>query len=116
MSIGKLDRRITFIEPTISTGTSNEDKITGWTQLASIPDVWAAKLERAGSVYAQADRLTYAQQTEWTIRNRTDLNIRMRVVADDSRVYEISSITEAKGSRERYLKIVTNLVDNTFWT
>jgi len=114
--IGKLDRRITFIEPTISTGTSNEDKITGWTAISSIPEVWASKAERAGSVYAQADRLTYAQQTEWTIRYRTDLTVRNRIVANDSRVYEIQSLAEAKGTRERYMKIVSTLVDNVYWT
>lgn len=114
--IGKLDRRITLIKPIIVAGDSNEDKISNWEEIATTANVWASKLERSGAVYAQSDRLTYAQQTEWVIRYRTDLNIRMRVVSEDSQGYEISSITELKGSRKRYLKIVTTLIDNWYWT
>lgn len=114
--IGKLDRRVTFIQPIIAQGSSNEDRITGWEEIDNEPTVWASKRERSGSVYAQADRLTYAQQTEWLIRYREDLNVRVRLVDSNSKVYEISSVAEEKGSRKRYSKIVSNLVDNTYWT
>jgi len=114
--IGKLDRRITFIEPTISTGTSNEDKITDWAALASIPDVWASKSTSRGTTLVESDRVVYSQTVTWMIRNRTDLNVRMRLVDDSSQVYEIISISETAGSRKRYMNITANLLDNIYWT
>jgi len=114
--IGKLDRRITFIEPTISTGTSNENKITAWSELSSVPEVWASKNVSRGTTLVESDRVVYSQTVTWMIRNRTDLNVRMRVVDEDSQVYEIVSISETAGSRKRYLNITTNLLDNIYWT
>lgn len=114
-TIGRLDREITFIQPIIEDATSNADKITGWEVIDTDPNVNAAKSEKQGTVYTQSDRLTYTQVTEWTIRWRDDLNVRMRVVWD-TKVYEIFNIVEADDSRRRYLKISTNLLDNTFFT
>jgi len=113
--IGKLDRRITFIQPIIAQGTSNEDKVTGWEEIASVPDVWAEKLEKMGAVYAQADRLTYAQQTQFNIRYRSDLSMTYRIVCDTI-VYVIQSIAEQKDNRKRYTNIITNVLDNTYFT
>ena len=114
--IGKLDRRITFIEPTISNGTSNEDKITAWTAIASIPDVWASFSQQRGSVLVDQDRVSYAQTSTFIIRNRSDLNIRMRVVDENSQVYTLLSVAETPGSRKRYLTLTCNIVDNEFWS
>jgi SPP1 family predicted phage head-tail adaptor len=114
-TIGKLDREITFIKSIIEDGESNEDKITGWEEIDSYPTVSAAKKELSGTVYTQSERLTYTQQTEWIIRYREDLNPRMRIVYS-TRVYEIINIIDADESRGRYLKIVSNLLDNTYFT
>lgn len=122
--IGKLDRRVTFIQPIISTGDSNEDKITGWEEIDSLPDVWAQKLEKSGNTFVQNDRITFAQQTDWNIRFRSDLNVRMRLVYD-TQVYEIVNIAELstsareksnRASRERYTRLNTTLLDNIFFT
>jgi SPP1 family predicted phage head-tail adaptor len=113
--IGRLDREITFIQPIIEDGDSNEDKITGWEEIDSFPTVSAAKKELTGTVYTQADRLTYTQQTEWIIRYRDDINVRMRIVYS-TKVYEIINIIEPDESRSRYLKIVSNLLDNVFFS
>ena len=114
-TIGRLDREITIIQAIISNATSNADEVTGWEVIDTDPNVNAAKSEKAGTVYSQADRLTFTQQTEWTIRHRSDLNIRMRIVWD-TKVYEIFNIVDADDSRSRYTKILTNLLDNTFFT
>lgn len=116
MGIGKLDRRVTFIEPTISVGTSNEDKITAWTEIDSIPTVWASKNESRGSTLVEGDRVVFAKTVSWMIRHRTDLNVRMRLVDDSSQVYEILSISEDKNARGRYSHVTTNLLDNIYWT
>jgi len=116
MKIGKLDRRITFIQPVISVGTSNEDKITSWEEIDTVPDVWAQKNDSRGTTLVEDDRVVYSQNTEWRIRNRTDLNVNMRVVDASGQVYAILGITEMEVSRKRYMAVVTNLLDNIFWS
>jgi SPP1 family predicted phage head-tail adaptor len=113
--IGRLDREITFIKPIIDNGESNEDRIDGWEEIDIYPTVSASKKELNGTVYTQSDRLTYTQQTEWTIRYRADLNVRMRVVYN-SKVYEIINIIESDENRNRFLKVITNLLDNVYFT
>ena len=114
--IGKLDRKINFIQPVTVTGTSNEDKITSWELIDSIPEVWASLSQSRGTVGTDQDRIIYAQTSTFIIRYRTDLNIRMRVVDEDSRCYAILSIAEMNGARKRYLNVTTNLIDNEYFT
>lgn len=116
MAIGKLDRRITFIEPTTSVGDSNEDKITAWDDLASIPDVWAAKVQDSGNTLVESDRIVYSQTCTWLIRFRDDLTNQMRIVDEDGQVHQILGIQEMKESRKRYMNITTQIVDNVYWS
>lgn len=113
--IGKLDRQITFIQPVISNGESNEDKITAWEAIDTNPDVWAAKNEGRGNTFVQGDRLTYSKTITWTIRWRSDLNVRMRLVYG-GQVYEIIDFTEVNNSRKRYMNVTTSILDNIFWS
>ncbi len=113
--IGKHDRRVTFIQPVISTGTSNEDKITAWEEIDSNPTVWARKIEEGGSTAVNADRVTHSRATTWVIRHREDLNVRMRLVWD-TQMYEIINIAEADEGRRRYLNVLTSLLDNQYFT
>lgn len=113
--IGRLDREIYLIQPVTTTGDSNEDKITAWELIDNDSFISARKMDKDGSTLVSNDRIMYAQPTEWIIRYRDDLNNRMRIVFD-TQVYEILSITEAYESRGRYLKVVSNLMDNTFFT
>jgi SPP1 family predicted phage head-tail adaptor len=115
MRIGHLDRRITLIQPIITTGDSNEDKVTGWEVLDSTPDVWAEKIENSGRTLVDADRVTFSQTTSWIIRFREDLNVRNRLVFN-TKVYEIFNISEIPNDRDRYLKIETNFLDNIYFT
>lgn len=114
-NIGTLDREITFIQYVVEVGESNEDKITSWEEIATDPNVNAAKIENGGNTFVQADRLTWNQQTRWVIRWRDDLNVRMRLVWD-TKVYEILNISESDESRRRFLNIETNLLDNEYFT
>ena len=114
--IGKLDRRVTFIKEVIENGDSNEDKVTGWEIIDSNDTVWAEKIERTGSKFVQDDRISFVQQTDWRIRFRTDLNVRMRLVYDTF-VYNITSISEISDeARKRYTIINTTLLDNIYFT
>jgi SPP1 family predicted phage head-tail adaptor len=113
--IGELDRRIQIIEPTYSTGTSNEDKITGWELINTNSSVWASYRPSRGTVSVDQDRIVYTQTSVMTIRYRTDLNVRMRVVDENGQVYAIVSIAES-GDRKRYTDLTVNIVDNEFWS
>jgi SPP1 family predicted phage head-tail adaptor len=114
--IGRLDRRITIIKPILSQGTSGEDKITGWEELDNLSKVWAMKSETRGNTLVQSDRVVFSQTVTWTVRYRTDLTVAMRIVNDDSQVYEIIGINEANKGRERFTEITANFLDNVYWT
>jgi head-tail adaptor len=113
--IAELDREITFIQPVISNGTSNEDKITGWQELETDPTVNAKKIEGGGNTLVQNDRITFSQQTTWVIRWRNDLTISMRLVWD-TKVYSILNVSELDEGRQRFLSVQTNLLDNEYFT
>lgn len=115
MNIGRLDRRVTFVNPVYAIGTSNEDKIIGWETIDNNNTVWAQKIERSGQTLVDQDRVKFVQVTTWMVRFREDLNIRMRLVFD-TQVYEIVNISEADKGRDRYLKIETSLIDNEYFT
>jgi SPP1 family predicted phage head-tail adaptor len=114
-TVARLDREITFIEPTIVVGTSNEDKITAWVEIDTDPDVSARKMEEGGNTSVNADRVTNTKQTSWVIRYRDDLNVRMRIVYE-TKVYEILNISESDETRKRYLTILSQSLDNEFFT
>lgn len=115
IKIGELDREITFIQPIISNGVSNEDKITGWEQISNEPDVNAKKIEGGGNTLVQNDRITFSQQTTWIIRWRDDLTISNRLVWD-TKVYSILNVADFEEGRRRFLSVQTNLLDNEYFT
>lgn len=114
-SIGKLDRRITFIQRIVDVGDSNEEKIVGWEQIETDPTVWTRKKEKIGSEIPLSDQLTYVQESHFIIRSRTDLNVLMRCVFE-GQVYEILSITEVDEGRKRFLNVASNLIQNEFFS
>jgi SPP1 family predicted phage head-tail adaptor len=108
---GELDREISFIKENVSRGTSNQDKIDSWALVDENHTVWARKIELKGNEVVIGDQLKYIQKTVFTIRYRTDLNEKNRVVFD-TKVYEIVSITEVGDQRKTFLDIVANYIDN----
>lgn len=104
---GQLDRQITFIQKSVSVGTANSDYITGW---GIIDTVWAKKFDLPGNELVADDRITYVQKTIWTIRYRSDITVEMRLVYN-GKIYEILSIIENDGSRDRWLDITANLLN-----
>ena len=104
---GQLDREITFITKTVTVGTANSDYINGWTNGTT---VWAKKTDLPGTELVVDDRVTLVQKTTWTIRYMTGLTTQMRIVYN-GKIYEILSIVENEGSRDRWLDISSNLLD-----
>lgn len=107
--VGRLDRKITIQEPVYENNDHNEDEIIDWESFVS---VWARAEQKQGSEVVDADRVTYYETTIFTIRHRTDLNVRMRIIFD-SVPYRIFSITEHKGARKGYMEIAAEIMDNT---
>lgn len=112
--IGKLDRKVTFIQRITVDGVSNEDKETGWQVIETHHTVFARKEEMGGNEVVVADRINYMQPTRWTVRWRGDVTPLMRLVWD-TKVYQIIAVMEGE-ERKRYLKVMTNLLDNVFFT
>ena len=108
VQVGKLDRRITIQEPVYGINDHNEKVISSW---STVETVWAKAEQRQGSEVVDADRLTYYETTIFTIRYRSDLNVRMRIIWD-SVPYRIFSIVEHKSSRKGYLEIAAEIIDN----
>lgn len=110
----RLDRQITFIQPVIATGDSNEDKVTDWEVIDRDETVWASMEDTSGTELNVNERLTYVQMTKWIIRFREDITTQMRLVYD-TQVYEIIAMGEHE-ERRRYKRVMTNLLDNIFFT
>lgn len=116
MKIGRLDRRVTIIQPIVAQGTSGEDKITGWEPVNSVSEVWAEKTEQRGNTLVQNDRIVLSQIVDWRIRWRNDLTVSMRIVDGYGQCYSIVGFRESENGRERYKIVTTNLLDNEFYT
>jgi len=99
---GKLDQRIT-----LQTFTEADDGIGGktkaWANLASVPAVWAKVSHKGGLEVLSEGRTNATSKTIFTIRNRTDLDERMRVVWG-SENYDVRNINRM-GGRALYLDI-----------
>ena len=113
-SIGKLDRRLTLLQPITEIGDSNEVKITGWEEIDDFPQVWGRKQEKQGDEVPLADQMNFAQETNYIIRYRTGLDLLQRVI-DKTKVYTVRSINEVNEGRDRYLRISTTIVQNESW-
>jgi SPP1 family predicted phage head-tail adaptor len=112
---GELDREVTFIKKDLSTGASNADHIDSWVEVDTDPIVWARKRDVKGDVGIIAEQVAYSQRTVWTVDYREDLTADNRLV-HSGKVYAIIAVTENGGSRERYLDVMTNLLNSEVWT
>lgn len=113
--IGRMDRRISFIQKIVTDGESNEDYNNGWEKIDNNPDVWAFKQNLTGREVVIADKVQMMYTTVWTIRHRTDLTANMRLVDESSQVYEIITIGEGEG-RNAFLEVTTNVLEGQYWT
>ena len=109
--IGRMDRRITIIEKDITDGSSNEDYLVSWSEFAT---VWARKEDLRGKEVVMADKVQFMYLTSWSIRKIEGLKPNMRIVYN-GQVYEIVQISEGEG-RERWIDIISNLLENETWS
>ena len=109
--IGDLDKRLIILTPTISRPNTNEDQVTGWTELA---EVWGKVTPFSGNEAMIAEKLTETHGITVEINHRTDVTSLMRLVLYQ-KVYKIDSIPPSD-DRNRRLKILASLIENELWT
>jgi len=109
--IGRMDRRITIIKKDITDGDSNEDKVESWSEFDT---VWARKEDLRGKEVVMADKVQFMYLTSWSIRKLAGVKADMRIVYK-GQVFEIVQISEGEG-RERWLDLITNLLENEYWS
>lgn len=101
--IGRLDQQIT-----IQTYTTASDgaggRIKTWANLSTDPTVWARVQSKGGAERREADRMEATGRYVFTIRNRTDLTEKMRIVWSGEN-YNIRAI-QREGGRMNYLTII----------
>jgi len=109
--VGRMDRRITIIKKDITDGDSNEDKVESWSEFDT---VWARKEDLRGKEVVMADKVQFMYLTAWSIRKLAGVKADMRIVYK-GQVFEIVQISEGEG-RERWLDLITNLLENEYWS
>jgi len=110
-----MDREITFIKKDLSIGASNADHIDAWIEVDTDPTVAARRRDLKGDVIIDAERVTFGQRIEWIVDYREDITIDNRLVYK-TQVYQIIGVSEHMSSREGYLVIMTNVLNNELWT
>jgi SPP1 family predicted phage head-tail adaptor len=106
-----MDRRITLIKGVKTTNSFNEDKYDTWVEVDSNATVWTRMRQMKGREVVIADRLTYVQETIFTIDHRTDLTLHENRVVYNSIPYNIISIIPNDESRDMYLDLVCEIID-----
>ena len=79
MKAGKKDRLITIQEPNESQDAVGQ-AVPAWADLATDPDVWAAKMDQKGREFFSSHQIVAEQATVFRIYYRDDLTRKMRVV------------------------------------
>lgn len=110
-----MDRQITFIRKVIGSNSTNEDELTEWEKLPDNPTVWAKKTQKQGAEVVVTDQVQSIVNTTFIVDYRTDLDETMRVV-ENSKVFNIISISEHEESRKGFLLLNSESVPNQTFT
>ena len=103
-SIGKFDRRITLMQPISAASVSKGPVYDGWEPIDDDPRPWARVKNKLGGEVIQNDEITHIQQSVFTLRYRTDLNLNVKIV-HENKMYAIHSFAESGETRRRFIDI-----------
>lgn len=103
-TVGRMDRRITIMQPIVSDGDSNEDKVTGYELVDTNPEVWARVVNDTGDTVMVQDQAKHMQQSVFIIRYRDDITIKHKVV-HNGKMYSVLSAIEFGEQRKQRTKI-----------
>lgn len=73
-------------------------------------DVWAQREDLSGGELFQAQQINAEVSTQFTIRYRSGIDARMRVISDDV-CYGINSVQDPDGRREKLLLLCSRSVN-----
>lgn len=110
-----MDRQITFIEKVIGSNSTNENEVTSWDLIDSVPTVWAKVSQKGGKEAVVADQIRTVFNSMFVIDYREDITEEMRIVYN-SKVFDIIGIIEHEESRDRYLQIQAEYIPNETFT
>lgn len=102
--IGRFDRKVTLMQPVEVSSTSGGPKFSGYEPLDSDPEPYAMVRNKLGSEVIASDEITHVQQSIFTLRYRTDLNLNVRIV-HENKMYKIFSFAESGETRRRFIDI-----------
>lgn len=105
MNIGRLDRRITLQELSVTRDDWNHPTQT-YTDRATL---WATKAPRRAAEPTEAKQVVALNVVDWYIRHRTDVTADMRVKDADGLIYDVVAVQEV--GRKEGLKLTTELRD-----
>jgi len=100
---GQLDQRIAIQDFTLA-ADGGGGLTKAWADLATDPDVWASVKAGGGGESTTEDRTNATAMTTFVIRNRSDIDERMRIVWEGLD-YNIRHVMR-EGSRAMYLTIL----------
>jgi SPP1 family predicted phage head-tail adaptor len=100
-TIGRMDRKIYIMEPVVTDGVSNEDKIDSY---EVVEELWARVQNETGDTVVEQNQVKHTQPTTFTIRYRDYITIKHRVV-NNGKMYQVLSAIEAGEHRKRFTKI-----------
>lgn len=103
MNMGRRDRLITIQTPTETRGAGG-GVIPSY---ADFCQMWANKMQGVGNEAVNADRKESENTVIWTVLYRSDVNTKMRVIDDNSDVYNIIGISEV--GRRNLMKLTTKI-------
>lgn len=102
--IGRFDRKVTLMQPVEVASTSGGRKFSGFELIDEDPEPYAMVRNKLGSEVIANDEITHVQQTVFTLRYRTDLNLNVRIV-HENKMYKIFSFAESGETRRRFIDI-----------
>jgi SPP1 family predicted phage head-tail adaptor len=100
-TIGRMDRLIYIMEPVVTDGVSNEDKIDSYQIVEHID---ARVQNEVGETVIENNQVKHTQPTTFTIRYRDYITIKHRVV-HNGKMYTVLSAIEAGEHKKRFTKI-----------
>lgn len=103
---GKLDRRLIIQQKVNGSSNYGDIPISSWSEVAT---VWGGLGKQAGNEGYESDQIVALNQTQFTIRYRSDVNETMRIVYNSENYY-IVNIREI--GRKGGLLLVTERRDN----
>jgi SPP1 family predicted phage head-tail adaptor len=113
--IGRFDRRIFFLNPVEVSSTSGGPKYNGYEELDSDSNPYARWQNKTGTEVVEGDQITHIQQAKVTVRYRTDLTLKTKIVSN-GKMYAILSFAESGETRQRFLDITAEYEKEFDWT